>query len=775
MKKKSIIALLLAACCFLAAAPQWTVPGSPGIPNVFAEEEGEEPEPDIGDDTELDTYPDDWENNMFDDISDQELLEEMVEEARYYIIYVQSMEATENQQDIIKELQEMLTRAEQILQQERISDYRNQANRIQTTLERLLETMSGQKHLSNRQGFGLMINDDNVDLKIGEPYVRYFEQGYPSLIVVPYYEGTLEYDVIFHHAGGETEVLYHKEPWKAEINLNNVVKIPLQLKTRGWHEVRFKLNAEGQYPYYDSIHFYAQAAGYHKPAGSADSLFVDETGALQYVPDYKGNHIMDYSTVGYEHGEKEPPIVEEKVTVSPSYSGDDWARIQAAIDKVSAMPLDENGFRGAVVLKQGVYQVSKTLNINASGVVLRGEYCENGAGEPMEKAVIRSTQNSETECVLIDGGKSISVNSATSVGILNQYVPFGCDEVFVENTRGYQVGDSVVVRVSFDMKWIQETGHDLLVRDGESQAWPPFSVDFERMVTGVTENTIQLDVPIATNIDSKLQTGEIIRCTENRIEHTGVENIQFVAGTDILSATGDSKMETSGYFISEERASCAVCFNNVKNAWARDLDIQYFDKGVMFGRGAKYCTGRDLTYRVPSSIITGGRRYPFYTEGQSTLFTRCTAQDARHAYSLGSRVPGPNVFHRCYSTNNYGLSEPHHRWSMGGLYDNVQADLGLYNRQSLGTGHGWAAAWYVAWNTENALTIQTPPTAQNYSIGHVGTTPTPPYTTDMPQHFELLGTHASLESLYEYELEQRIGKEQLDKVFARAEYPVVKK
>ena len=768
MKAKSILALLLAACCLLSTPQTLYMTGS-----VFAEDEdGSEPDIEYDYDTEPDEYPDSTDYDMFDDMSDQELLEEMIDEARYYIDYVQSMEVTETQQALIEELQAVLTRAGQVLAQEKISDYRNEVNRIQAALDQLLETLGDLKHPSNRQGFGLMINDDNADVKIGEPYVRYFEQGYPGLLVVPYYEGTLEYDVIFHHSASETEVLYHKEPWQAEVNLNNVVKIPLQLKDRGGDEVRFKLTVEGQYPYYDAIHFYAQAASYHKPAGSADSLFVDETGTIQYVPDYKGNHIMDYSTVGYEHGEEAPPIVEEKVTVSPSYSGDDWARIQAAIDQVSQMPLDENGFRGAVVLKQGVYQVSKTLNITTSGVVLRGEYCEDEGGEAGEKAVIRSTQKSETECVMIDGGKSVTVDTKTAVNILDQYVPFGSNEVFVENTHGYQVGDSVVVRVSFDMKWIQATGHDLLERYGESQAWPPFSVDFERMVTGVTDSTIQLDVPIATNIDSSLQTGQIIRCTDNRIEHTGVENIQFVAGTDILSATGDSKMETGGYFISEERASCAVCFNNVKNAWARDLDIQYFDKGVMFGRGAKYCTGRDLTYRVPSSIITGGRRYPFYTEGQSTLFTRCTAQDARHAYSLGSRVPGPNVFHQCYSTNNYGLSEPHHRWSMGGLYDNVQADMGFYNRSFLGTGHGWAAAWYVAWNTENTLTIQTPPTAQNYSIGHVGTTPTPPYTPDMPQHFELLGTHASPESLYEYELEQRIGKEQLDTVFARAKYPL---
>ena len=42
-------------------------------------------------------------------------------------------------------------------------------------------------------------------------------------------------------------------------------------------------------------------------------------------------------------------------------------------DKVSALPIDSNGFRGAVLIKSGEYTVSKTLRIITSGVVIRGE------------------------------------------------------------------------------------------------------------------------------------------------------------------------------------------------------------------------------------------------------------------------------------------------------------------------------------------------------------------------------------------------------------------
>lgn len=44
--------------------------------------------------------------------------------------------------------------------------------------------------------------------------------------------------------------------------------------------------------------------------------------------------------------------------------------------EVSARPLDANGFRGAILLKAGVYPVSDMITINASGVVQRGEGAE---------------------------------------------------------------------------------------------------------------------------------------------------------------------------------------------------------------------------------------------------------------------------------------------------------------------------------------------------------------------------------------------------------------
>src|SRR5262245_41512506 len=105
----------------------------------------------------------------------------------------------------------------------------------------------------------------------------------------------------------------------------------------------------------------------------ANSIWVypGADGHLLYKPLPPGDHIEDYSTSGFMGGTVPIPDVPVRATVSP-VAGDDTATIQAAIDSVAAMPLDASGFRGAVLLNPGTYEVGTQLNITASGVVLRG-------------------------------------------------------------------------------------------------------------------------------------------------------------------------------------------------------------------------------------------------------------------------------------------------------------------------------------------------------------------------------------------------------------------
>lgn len=83
---------------------------------------------------------------------------------------------------------------------------------------------------------------------------------------------------------------------------------------------------------------------------SAALVSLDSAGRLKYAADAQGNVIPDFSHCGYAAGEKPIPVAAVKVTLQPQ-AGDAGAAIQAAIEKVSAMPSDKDGLRGAVLLR----------------------------------------------------------------------------------------------------------------------------------------------------------------------------------------------------------------------------------------------------------------------------------------------------------------------------------------------------------------------------------------------------------------------------------------
>src|SRR5262245_26188732 len=76
-------------------------------------------------------------------------------------------------------------------------------------------------------------------------------------------------------------------------------------------------------------------------------VYPGPNGRLVYEADARGNRVPDYSACGYADGAVPIPDVPVRVTV-PVSAGDSTARIQSAIDFVSALAPDAGGFRGAV-------------------------------------------------------------------------------------------------------------------------------------------------------------------------------------------------------------------------------------------------------------------------------------------------------------------------------------------------------------------------------------------------------------------------------------------
>ena len=92
-------------------------------------------------------------------------------------------------------------------------------------------------------------------------------------------------------------------------------------------------------------------------APTVSRVYPGADGKLVYVPDESGNVIHDCSHAGYGGGGVAIPTVAAKETIWP-VAGDNTAHVQAAIDRVAALPRDPSGFRGAVLLQPGRYDVA---------------------------------------------------------------------------------------------------------------------------------------------------------------------------------------------------------------------------------------------------------------------------------------------------------------------------------------------------------------------------------------------------------------------------------
>ena len=102
-----------------------------------------------------------------------------------------------------------------------------------------------------------------------------------------------------------------------------------------------------------------------------DRARLQPDGSLTYQEDENRNRIPDFSHAGYRGGGVAIPDIPVRAIISP-IDGDNTSHIQDAIDAVSAMDADSEGFRGAVLLEAGRYPVSGQLFVHTSGVVLRG-------------------------------------------------------------------------------------------------------------------------------------------------------------------------------------------------------------------------------------------------------------------------------------------------------------------------------------------------------------------------------------------------------------------
>ncbi|GAA1900061.1 hypothetical protein GCM10009753_31620 [Streptantibioticus ferralitis] len=500
--------------------------------------------------------------------------------------------------------------------------------------------------------------------------------------------------------------------------------------------------------------YWQAAASPHTSAAANPKATADwvtfRGGKLSYRTDAQGNRVPDFSSVGYHGGDRTIPNRPVAATLAPTPSGDDTARIQAAIERAG----DTSG-GGAVLLKPGTYRIGGTVRVDRSGVVLRG----SGAGP--QGTVLTGTGKPHT-LVTVGGSGQITQNGS-AYPVADGYVPVGAGTVHVSGAAShFSAGDRIVVQRPIEQNWIHAIGMDHIPpRPGgqPSTQWKPSSGhEFERTVAGVRGDTITLDVPLPQALEKQYTHASVWKYTfDGRISEAGVENL---SGNG-KSFESDPSWHGGGYF-----SSALVSLDAAENSWVRAVTANRFGSAFSFGTGALHDTmldTRSLDASVPQDIHAQPVAYT--VSGQQTLIENCAVTGSnQHAWATQARIPGPNVITNCTAANTGSRlldAGPHQRWATGTLYDRITMDstgtLALHDRQWMGSGQGWAGANDVAWNCSvGKYEVENPPTAHNWAIGCTGTQ-APPAGGHRPGEFQSSGTHVLPESLYQEQLRERHG------------------
>jgi len=153
------------------------------------------------------------------------------------------------------------------------------------------------------------------------------------------------------------------------------------------------------------------------PIDSEVIKFNDDN-RLEYIPDNNGNIIPDFSQAGYKANNEPIPFIPVVHAISP-IEGDNTSHIQNAINKVAALPLQENGFRGALLLENGHYPVEGQLVVSSNGIVLRG------TGQSKSDTVIIATGQDKRSLIHAKGERKTKSKKSLQQKITTNYVPVG--------------------------------------------------------------------------------------------------------------------------------------------------------------------------------------------------------------------------------------------------------------------------------------------------------------------------------------------------------------
>ena len=356
-----------------------------------------------------------------------------------------------------------------------------------------------------------------------------------------------------------------------------------------------------------------------------------------YVP-------MDYSTCGYHASECLIPHVPAAIRLTWQ-KGDCTEMIQHAIDQVSAMKADADGHRGSVVLGEGEWHISQPLRITTSGVVLRGmgRNSTTLVGDGVERGAIIYIEGSHHRPDAQPGNKKNTPRALAprdTFWLSSDKVQAGSTRLtLAQATDRLHPGNRISIVRPCTRAWIEHLNMYDFGGGLDFTGWKPTDIDitWDRTITAIDGNTLQIDAPITTTLSSEWGGAYIMgsrhdgELTECGIEHLSIE-----------SAVNDWNPKD------EDHPWDGICIDRARDCWVRMVSFRHLaGSAVNLQQSTSRITVEDCIATDPVSEIGGWRRQVFLTRGQQTLFQRCISRQGIHDFAAGYCAAGPNAFVQC--------------------------------------------------------------------------------------------------------------------------------